>query len=328
MFASADGFFRADRKKSTLIKIDTLQSPAQYFAHNGNILFRNEHGWNQLGQQSKGSNLQLLNLFPDLRFIASDKNSQNLWLISGSNELYKFYSDKVTQNENGFPLFLKSITNLDTKVSAAQSLKIDQEKSSVTFEVVQPDYLNPKGIEFRYLLKGMSEEWSDWSSNNNVINFPYLPPGDYRFEVQAKNIFGKISELDPLTFEVLPPYWKRAWFYALEFSILASMVLLSFRLSTRFRIVSRLLSLLTIILLIQFIQTAIGDTLLTRESPVIDFFIQVMVALLILPVEGYLRKLMFESLDSSGKFYEFVTPGISLKKEKEEKFIKEPTEKD
>jgi hypothetical protein len=133
-----------------------------------------------------------------------------------------------------------------------------------------------------------------------------------------------VSELEPLSFEVLPPYWKRSWFYALEFAVFASLVMLSFRLSTRYRIVSRLLSLLTIILLIEFIQTAIGATILTEDSPVVDFFIQVVVALLVLPVEGYLRNLMLRSLDSSGKFYQFIVPGSPLKpKPKPEVFIKE-----
>jgi hypothetical protein len=117
-----------------------------------------------------------------------------------------------------------------------------------------------------------------------------------------------------MTFEVLPPYWKRSWFYAMEFAILASLVLLSFKLNTRYRIVSRILSLLTIILLIEFVQTMINATIpFNKESPVVDFIIQVFIALLILPVEGYLRNLMFRSLDASSKFYKFVSPGTPAK---------------
>jgi hypothetical protein len=107
--------------------------------------------------------------------------------------------------------------------------------------------------------------------------------------------------------------------------------MLSFRLSTRYRIVSRVLSLLTIILLIEFIQTVIGETILTKNSPVIDFFIQVVVALLVLPVEGYLRNLMLKSLDSSGKFYKFIVPGAPVtraSKEKPETFIRETSDVD
>jgi hypothetical protein len=171
----------------------------------------------------------------------------------------------------------------------------------------------------------MNKGWSDWSSNNNEITFPYLPNGDYTLQVQARNIFGKVSELEPVSFEVLPPYWRRSWFYALEFSVFASLVMLSFRLSQRYRIVSRLLSLLTIILLIEFIQTVIGDAVLTGSSPVVDFFIQVVVALLILPVEEFLRNLMMKSLNSSGKFYQIMATKSSPL-EKEEKFFNETSD--
>ncbi|MEO5601106.1 MAG: triple tyrosine motif-containing protein [Cyclobacteriaceae bacterium] len=307
VLVGSDGFFHFDREKNKLKKIDSLPTPSQYFALDGNILYRDQHRWNLLGSQSGQNNLQLLNLFQNLRFIATDQNPQNLWMISGSNDLFKFYSEKIPFMGSQFPIFIKSIQNNSVKSADFSHLDIDQLNSAVTFEVVQPDFINPKSIEFRYLLQGMNGEWSEWSSTNNKIYFPYLPPGEYSLQVEAKNIFGKISSLKPLPFEVTPPYWKRPLFYAFEFLIFASLVILSFRLSTQYRIISRLLSLITIILLIEFIQTAIGSSIVTDDSPVMEFFIQVIVALLILPVEGFLRNLMLRSLDSSSRFYTFIS---------------------
>lgn len=309
VFANTKGFFTLDRKEGKLVKIDSLRPAAKYFAYQGSIVYRDQHGWNYMGKLNTHANLKLLNLFDNLRFVTSDQGEDNLWMISGTNELYKFYSEKVTVNHDAFPLFLKSVTNQNKKTGFRGHINISEEKSSVTFEIVQPDYISPDAVEFRFLLQGMNETWSGWSSDNNAINFPYLPPGDYSLLVQAKNIFGKITELTPFQFQVLPPYWKRSWFYAMEFAILASLVLLSFRLNAKYRIVSRILTMLTIILLIQFVQTLIDSTIkFEEESPVIDFIIQVFVALLILPVEGFLRNLMFRSLDASSKFYQFIAP--------------------
>lgn len=329
LFANGEGFFKYDRSASNILKVDSLPSPSQYFVHDLNILYHNQHGWNSAGKTGGQTNLQLLNLFNDLRFLSSDKEADNLWLISGGNELYKFFGDKITIDEVAFPLFLKTITNENIKTATSSHIKISEDKSAVNFEIVQPDFLTPEAIEFRYQLKGMNDQWSDWSNNNNNISFPYLPPGEYTLLVQSKNIFGKKSELKPMTFEVLPPYWKRSWFYAMEFAFLASLVLLSFKLNARYRIVSRVLSLLTIILLIQFVQTVINATIrFNEDSPVIDFIIQVFIALLILPVEGYLRNLMFKSLDASSKFYQFISPQSALDKLKDrhEKF--EPSDEE
>jgi hypothetical protein len=308
LFVNPQGFFRFDKKSNKTVKVDSLQAATQYFPLGQSILYRNRHGWNSAGKQTSKANLHLLNLFHDLRFISSDQQAENLWIISGSNELYKFFGEKQTTDETAFPLFLKSVTNNEIKIASRSKINISEDKSAVTFEIVQPDYVSPQAIEFRYKLNGMNEQWTDWAGDNNTISFPYLPPGKYTLMVQSQNIFGKITDLDPMVFEVLPPYWKRSWFYAMEFAILASMVLGSVRLNERYRLVSRVLSLLTIILLIQFIQTVIDSVISFKESPVIDFIIQVIVALLILPVEGFLHDLMTKSLDGQSKLYQFIAP--------------------
>jgi len=308
-FLNTHGFYQFERAHNRLVRLDSLGKPHQYFPVNGHILYRDDHRWNIFGGAKADSNLQLLNLFHNLRFITTGENTSNLWMISGSNQLLKFYGENITVIPSRFPIFLKSIQNNSSKTGDFSHIEIDQTSGTVTFEVVQPDFINPKSIEFRYFLEGMHQEWSAWSSANNKITFPYLPQGEYSLRVEARNIFGKVSELRPLPFEVIPPYWKRSWFYALEFLVFASLVILSFRLSTRYRIISRFLSLITIILLIEFIQTVIGSSIVSDDTPVTEFFIQFVVAILILPVEGFLRNLMLRSLDSSGPFYRFMTAG-------------------
>jgi hypothetical protein len=305
VLAHSQGFFRFDRAQNVFVKIDTLPKPTHYFTGYGNILYNDAHSWNVFGS-ARESNLQLLNLLNNLRFVTLDQVSGNFWVITRENELYKFLGEKFTPDEAGYPLLLKIVRGGGEKNK--RDIFQFEEQKPLTFEVVQPDYLAAQAIEYRYQLRELDKTWSDWSSHNNAIDFPYLPSGDYSLQVQSRDIFGKIKDLNTFSFEVLPPYWRRPWFYALEFFVFASLVLLSFRLSTRYRIISRILSLLTIIMLIQLIQTVIGETFETKASPVTDFFIQVLVAFMILPVEGYLRNLMLRSLDTHSGIYRFLTP--------------------
>ena len=70
---------------------------------------------------------------------------------------------------------------------------------------------------------------------------------------------------------------------------------LSIRLSAgnrKYRIISQILSMLTIIMIIQLVQAAVNTQVSFKASPVIDFFVQVGLALMVLPAENYLRKLM------------------------------------
>jgi len=295
--ANAGGFFYFNRVDRKFEKIDSLPKPRAYFAGTKNLWYHDQHSWKSFGTRQEQSNLQLLNLFQDLRFITPDKTN-NLWLITGNNELFKFFGDRITPYNSTYPILIKSIQLADKRIGGHNTIKIDQEEGSLSIEVIQPSYIGAESTEYRYALKGVSDVWSSWGSSNSTLDFAYLPPGSYKLRVQSRDIFGKVTDMEPLAFQVRPPYWQRPWFYALEVFIFGSLVLLSFRLSTKYIIVSRLLSLITIILLMQFIQTAATVTLFKKTSPVVDFLVQVLVALMVLPVEGYLRRLMFRSIES------------------------------
>ena len=174
-----------------------------------------------------------------------------------------------------------------------KELRVNENESALTFEFIQPEYVSLQAIEYHYWVTGLQTTWSDWSTVNNIINFPFLPPGDYSVKVESRDLFGKITKLDTVEVSVVPPYWKRPWFYALEFLVFGALVVLSLRLnvsSKKYRILSQFLSTLTVVLLIQFIQTVMSANISLRSTPVADFFIQVVIALLILPAENFLRK--------------------------------------
>ena len=297
IIATSAGFYFYDKGKKALVKSDTLAVPKAYFANNSNLWFRDEHQWYISGNSGNKTNLQLLNLFNDIRYISSDDKSSNVWIITGNNELLRFNSDKIRPIETIYPLFLKNISQGDAVSLRRSSIEVEQENSSLKVSVVKPDYIGANAVEYRYFLEGLHTEWSSWSNKDYEFVFPYLPPGEYTLRVQSKDIFGKESEMDPVKVEVLAPYWKRGWFYALEFAVFASLVLLSFQLSERYNLIRRLLSLLSVIILIEFIQTITGSQLSMNSGPVVDFVVQVFVAFLVLPVEGFLRTFMLKSIE-------------------------------
>jgi hypothetical protein len=310
ILANSNGLYEFNPVSEAFQKLDSTRDEKflTYFSANKSIWYRDIHGWTVLGDEKMNKNLALLNLFQNIRFINPDSKTENLWVITNSNELYKYFSDRINMYTKGFPLVLKTVKNGDRRLAGDKRLKIEQDNSRLTFEVVQPDYLASEALEYRYHLTGLEQDWTDWSQANNVIEIPYLPAGDYSLNVESRDIFGKVSSMEIIALDVRPPYWKTPWFYALEVVLFTLFVILSFRLSTRYRIISRLLMLLTIIMLIQFVETIIGETLITKTSPVIDFMIQVVIAMLILPIEGYLRELMLRSLDTNHRFYRFIAP--------------------
>jgi ligand-binding sensor domain-containing protein len=294
--ATGGSFHKYDHKDNVFKKYDSLPGPKKYFASAGYFWFHDGHRWRTVDPRKQAAfKLEWLGLFPNIRFIAPADN-QSLWVITANNELYKFSSGAAQQYKNDYPLFLREVRGQQSKILPSHSIKVSQLENTVDFEFIQPDFLGMKAVEYRYQVKGLSKDWTLWASTNNIVNFSYLPTGKYKVEVQTRDLMGKISKVEEIALEVEPPYWRRPWFYLIEVIFFSAMVFLSMRLSAgneKYRIISQLLSMLTIIMVIQLVNAAVNVLVAIKtNTPVLDFFVQVGIALLVLPFENTLRKFM------------------------------------
>lgn len=294
LYIAASGqFSRFDEKKSAFVKYDSLPGLRKYFASAGYFWFHDGAKWRTVDRKLQTLKLDWLGLFPNLRFLAPNNSGDGLWVITAKNELYKFTNTSIQPDTANYPLFLRSVLGQDIKF--AKRIEIEQADNLVTFEFIQPDFVGLNTTQYRYQVKGLTNSWSTWAATNNVIALPFLPAGKYDLLVQSRDLLGNESTTEQINFVVLPPYWKRWWFYALEFFVFSFFVTLSLRLGrakARYRYLSQILSLITVVMLIQFLETVISSLFGSRTSPVIDFAIQVFVALLVFPVEILARDAM------------------------------------
>ncbi|MGD2114980.1 MAG: histidine kinase, partial [Acidobacteriota bacterium] len=78
-------------------------------------------------------------------------------------------------------------------------------------------------VRYQHRLEGTSDGWSPPSSERSVT-FAGLPTGELTFQVRAVGEDGSVSAVPAtLTFERLPPVWRRGWFLA----VLAMLAILS-----------------------------------------------------------------------------------------------------
>lgn len=291
---NAGEFNLFDHGNNVFVKYDSLPGTRKYFASAGSFWFHDGHAWRTIDTNlTKQMQLDWLGLFNDIRYLATTTGKPGLWVITANNELYRF-TPGGEERPGSYPLFLKGIRLPEARIVRTKALEIDEEKGALTVEFVQPDYNGFQSIEYRYLLSGIGAVWTDWTTDSDVT-FPHLSSGEYEITIQSKNIFGKVNELEKIYVTVLPPYWRRWWFYALEVVALSGLVLLSVRLSVsnpKYKPISRVLSLMTVIILIQLVQTAVYSLINLQSSPVIEFLIQVFIALLVLPLELRLRNFM------------------------------------
>ncbi len=303
VYIAASGEFKKYNGDDRFLRYDSLPGPHKYFASAGYFWFNDGHKWRTVDRRIQSLKLEWLGLFPNLRFLAPDEAGDGLWLITAENELFKFYNTKAISEGARYPLFLREIKGQEVNFGKEKSVKLNQPEEVISFEFIQPNYIGLHATEYRYQVKGLTNSWSAWSSLNNIIPFPYLAPGVYQLAAQSRDLLGNESTVELITFEVMPPYWKQWWFYALEFVFFSLLVAITVKLSAnneRYRVISQVLSLLTVIMLIQFIQTGIESIISFKSSPVVEFFIQVSIALIVFPVEGFVKKMITRA--SSGRY--------------------------
>lgn len=310
LFVNSNGFYTISG--GAVRVIDSLGKPTQFFATGNNLWYRKNETWRCLGSFQEHENLEYLNVFADLRYVEAEEETDALWIVTKNNELFRFYSNQKIPQSTVYPLFVRSIRNQQQFFEANQSFfRVGQHEGEIVIEAVQATFGSQQGAQYRFILEGLeSSGWSEWSTNNQV-SFSFLPLGVYTLKLQTRDLLGKINELKPIRLKIEPPFWKTPWFYAMEFAIFSVLVVLSIRLqalNNRYRVIAQILSMLTIVLLITLIQAAFSTYLIT-SSPIIDFGIQVGVAFVVLPVEIFLRKVMF-STSEKNKLYQIINPTL------------------
>ena len=109
-------------------------------------------------------------------------------------------------------LKIKSITVNDSLVSIGSHTDFTYKQNSFVFNFIGIYFQVPSDVNYRYRLK----EDNAWIvTKSNVLEFPYLPPGEYNFEVQARVKNGEWSEMKKYSFIIEAPFWQRVWFILL-----------------------------------------------------------------------------------------------------------------
>ena len=141
-------------------------------------------------------------------------------LFFARNRLVELMPDSFPQSSvpsflllNAFNIFDKEVllpSPVDTK---PLKLTYDQNFFSFEYSLLKP---NPEGhVQYAYKLTGFDPDWN-YSSDRGLAKYTNVPPGNYSFQVKAKDRFGRWSHfMDPVLISVEPPFWNTWWFISL-----------------------------------------------------------------------------------------------------------------
>jgi len=218
-----------------------------------------------------------------------DESNDRFWMISSDQRILKYNKNKALAGNSYLP-YLEAI-HAD-KTSSKGVFKVEQQNSKLSFYLSHPDLSRFEVTEYRHKLTGLNTGWSNWSTND-LIEFPFLPTGDYKLEIESKSPLGKTHELSPISFSVVPPFWKEPIFYFLEFVVIVLLLIVSIKIrswGSHFGIISKLLAFLVLAIILEGLEAILESYFNLESSPFFSFSLQVMTALILFPLEGIFRK--------------------------------------
>ncbi len=174
---------------------------------------------------------------------------------------------------------------------ALPPLKLTYDQNHVTFDFVAIQLNRSGKIYYRHLLKGYDTDWTPPETGSS-ITYTNLDPGKYTLQVQATDDLG--VWVDPVTeysFEITPPYWKRTWFYLLQIVSVVLMFTLTYLIGkkgiARKRFVLRLMLFTSFFITLEYVENFVDPLVsgILGGAPVFRFFLNFVLALLLLPVE-------------------------------------------
>jgi len=150
-----------------------------------------------------------------------------IW-FSSDNSLIKYdASEESMKKEAKYNAMVRQVsTGKDSiiysggKTLDLNTVQIPFKNNAFKFNYSATSFEGKNTNKFKTILEGFDEDWSAWSTETTK-EYTNLPPGNYTFKVKSLNILGTESSMDSYVFEILPPWYRTWWAYALYILLFA-----------------------------------------------------------------------------------------------------------
>ncbi|HUP07120.1 MAG TPA: triple tyrosine motif-containing protein [Caldimonas sp.] len=121
------------------------------------------------------------------------------------------------------PASIQSVVADNERYDVDQALNFPAGTSNLQIGYAAVSLLHPEAIRFRYRLEGLDGDWRDAGTSTSVT-YRSVPPGAYRFEVEASDPNGIWSGTTASArFTIQPAYYQTTWFRASFVVLLAAL---------------------------------------------------------------------------------------------------------
>jgi ligand-binding sensor domain-containing protein/signal transduction histidine kinase len=108
----------------------------------------------------------------------------------------------------------KIFNHSNNDLLSQKTIQLGHEQNYFTVEFSAPDF-GGSPVEYSYMLEGFDKDWID-AGDRNSASYSNLETKDYVFKVRASNKKSNwSSEYASIRIAIIPPFWKRIWFFIL-----------------------------------------------------------------------------------------------------------------
>ncbi|HLN53987.1 MAG TPA: histidine kinase [Lentimicrobium sp.] len=174
-----------------VIKIVELKSPRPYIK-----IFKKEHG-----------------LVSDE--INEIKSVNNKIYISANGGLTVFDRSLYKPSVSPPPVYIEKISVNDKLIKLANKIFLKYDENFIRIYFSGIDFRDAGNLKYKYRLYGINNYWS--ITLNSQVDYSFLPPGNYRFEVMAINSEWQNNEPVFINIVIGYPFWQTWWFLMIIF---------------------------------------------------------------------------------------------------------------
>ena len=121
------------------------------------------------------------------------------------------------------------VDDLDVAISG-EEVRVDPGHNRFLFDFAALSFTAPSKNRYRYMLDGFDRAWIE-AGSSRTASYTNLPARQYTFRVQAANNDGVWNRAGAsFAFRVLPPIYRRWWFYVLVLLLTGGMAIAIYRL--------------------------------------------------------------------------------------------------
>jgi len=155
------------------------------------------------------------------------KDRESKMYVAGMGYFISFDPDKVQVQQRQPEVFLTDFSIFDHSFShllMEKQISLSYKQNFFTIHFSAPFYSAPAPVQYSYMLEGVDKDWINAGSSTDA---PYtnLNDGEYTFKVRATATPGTwSSKVTTMKIHIVPPFWKRWWFFLLAALFIAWVV--------------------------------------------------------------------------------------------------------